>query len=162
VCLFGCSEPTPEESGSSYAELLTVYNAELQALDRLERKREELIAKHKAALGPSMDNAAKALDALLSSTREAGKQLDLKGATDPNDLLDRAVEHAEKAQAATTGLLESVSSATEPTEEEAAQLAEQNEQFERDLAEIDRQIAAQMARVDRARQARDAAEAAQK
>ena len=37
-----------------------------------------------------------------------------------------------------------------------------NQQFERDLAEIDRQIAEQKARVDRARQARDAAEAAQK
>ena len=134
VCLIGCSEPAPEESGPSYADLVTVYNAELQSLDRLERKREELMAKHEAALKPS---------------------------TDPNELLDRAVEHAEKAQDLTSRLLESVSSAAEPTEEEIQKRAELTEQFERELAAIDEQIVEQKARVDRAREARDAAEATQ-
>ena len=98
VCLIGCSEPAPEESGPSYADLVTVYNAELQSLDRLERKREERIAKHEVALRPSTEDAAKALDATLSSAKEVGKQSNLDGVTDPNELLDRAVEHAEKAQ----------------------------------------------------------------
>ena len=44
LCLFGCGGPTAER-GPSYAELVTIYNAELQSLDRLERKREELISK---------------------------------------------------------------------------------------------------------------------
>jgi hypothetical protein len=160
VCLIGCSEPVPEESGPSYADLVTVYNAELEALDRLERKREERIAKHEAALRPSTTDAAEALDATLSSAREVGEQLNLDGVTDPNELLDRAVEHAEKAQDVTSRLLESVGSAAEPTEEEIQARAELTEQFERDLAAIDKQIEEQEARVERARAARDAAEAA--
>jgi hypothetical protein len=162
VCLIGCSEPAPEESGPSYADLVTVYNAELQALDRLERKREERIAKHEVALRPSTEDAAKALAATLSSAKEVGKQSNLDGVADPNELLDRAVEHAEKAQDLSSRLLESVSSAAEPTEEEIQKQAELTEQFDRDLAVIDKQIAEQKVRVDRARATRDAAEAAQK
>ncbi len=158
----GCSEPTTERSGSSYADLVTIYNAELQAMDRLERKREALIANHEAALGPSTEDAAQAIDALLSSAQEAGKQLGLDGATDPDELLDRAVAHAEKTQDLTSDLLESVRSATEPTEEELQQQAELTKQFERDLAAIDKQIVKQKARVERALKARDAAEAARK
>jgi hypothetical protein len=160
-CLLGCSEPTAEKSGPSYADLVTIFNAELQAMDRLERKREALIANHEAALGPSVEDAAQAIDALLSSANEAGKQLGLDGATDPNELLDRAVAHAEKTHDLTSGLLESVRSATEPTEEEVQKQAELTKQFERDLAAIDKQIVEQKARVERARKARDAAEAAQ-
>ena len=162
VSLIGCSEPAPKKSGPSYADLVTVYNAELQALDRLERKREELIAKHEAALKPSTDDAAKALDATLSSAKEAGKQLNLEGVTDPNELLDRAVEHAEQAQDLTSRLLQSVSSASEPSKEEVQRRAKLTEQLERDLAAIDKQIAEQRVRVDRAQKARDAAEAAPK
>ena len=161
LCLFGCGGPTAER-GPSYAELVTIYNAELQALDRLERKREELISKHQASLGPSAEGAAKAIDALLSSANQAGKQLDLDGVSDSNDLLDRAVEHAEKTQDLTSELLESVSSAAEPTEEEVQKQAELSQQFERDLAAIEQQIAEQKTRVDRALKARDAAEAAPK
>lgn len=159
VSLNGCSEST--DGGSSYAELVTIYNTELQALDRLERKREELVAKQKEALGPSTEDAVKALDTLLSSAKEAGKELNLEGVNDPNELLDRAVAHAETVQGATAGLLESVSAVAEPTEEDVAKKAEQNAQYERELAEIDQQITEQKARVDRARKARDKAEAAQ-
>ena len=162
VCLIGCGEPTSQESGPSYADLVTVTNAELQALDRLERKREELIATQKTALRPSTEDAAQALDALLSSASEAGKQLNLKDVTDSNDLLDRAVEHAEKVQDITSEILESVSSGTEPTEEEVKKEAERTEQIERELAAIDKQIAEQKVRVDRALKARDAAEEARK
>ena len=162
LCLIGCGGPTAEEKGPSYAELVTIYNAELQSLDRLERKREELTTKHQAALGPSAEDAAKAIDALLASANEAGKQLDPNGAADPSELLDRAVAHAEKTHDLTSELLKSVSSAAEPTEEEVQKQAELTKQFERDLAAIDKQIAAQKVRVDRALKARDAAEAARK
>ena len=43
----------------------------------MERKREERIAKHEAALKQLTDNAAKSLEATLSSANELGKQLDL-------------------------------------------------------------------------------------
>ena len=162
LCLVGCGGPSAEEKGPSYAELVTIYNAELQSLDRLERKREELVTKHEASLGPSAADATKAIDALLSSASEAGKQLDMNGVADSNELLDRAVEHAEKTQDITTELLKSVSSAAEPTEEEVQKQAKQTQQYERDLAAIDKQIAEQKARVERALEARDAAEATRK
>ena len=88
--------------------------------------------------------------------------MDLDSVTDSNELLDRAVAHAEKTQDITSELLESVSSAAEPTEEEVQKQAELTQQFERDLAAIDKQIAEQKTRVDRALKARDAAEAAPK
>ena len=142
VGLLGCSEPTAEKSGSSYADLVTIFNAELQAMDRLERKREALVANHERSLGPSTEDTAQAIDALLSSVseagNEAGKQLGLDGATDPNELLDRAVAHAEKTHDLTSGLLESVRSAAEPTEEEIQKQAELTKQFERDLAAMDK------------------------
>ncbi len=158
----GCSGPSVEEKGPSYAELVTIYNAELQTLDRLERKREELVTKHGASLGPSAADATKAIDALLSSASEAGKSLDLKGVTDSNELLDRAVEHAEKTQGIANELLKSVSSAAEPTEEEVQKQAKLTQQFERDLATLDKQITEQKVRVERAQKARDTAEAARK
>ena len=161
VGLVGCSPPAAKESGPSYAELLSIYNSELQALDRLEGKRDELIAMHQAALEPPTEDAAQTLDSLLSSANEAVKQIDLEGVTDPNELLDRAVEHAAQAGEVASGLLESVTAAAEPTEEELQKQAELTAQFERELAAIDDEIAAQQARVDRAREARDAAEPAQ-
>jgi hypothetical protein len=161
ICLVGCGEPA-EESGSSYADLVSIYNTELQSLVLLQRQREDLVAKHTATLGPSTADAEKVLDALLSSANEAGQQINLEGVTDPNDLLDRAVEHAEKVQGVTSELLESVSTAAEPSADEVKKTAELTKQYELELAQLDKQIEAQKVRVDRALKARDAAEAAQK
>ncbi len=160
--LTGCSEPTAEDNGHSYVDLVTIYNAELQTLDRLERKREELKAKHETALGPSTIDATKALETILSSANEAGKQLDLNDVTDPNELLDRTVAHAEKTKDLTAELLESVSSATEPSEKDLQNKTKLTEQFEHKLAAIEKEIAEQKVRVDRARAERDAAEATRK
>ena len=157
----GCGgPPSALQSGPSYAELLSIYNSELAALDRLERKREELVKSHEAQLLPSTEEAAEALSALLTSAGEAGNELNLDTA-DPDELLDRAVEHAEKTQEITAQLLETASSQAEPSEEEAQRRANLTEQFEQELAALDAEIAEQKARVDRARTARDAAEAAQ-
>ena len=157
----GCGgPPSAEQIGPSYAELLSIYNSELAALDRLERKREELIQSHEAQLQPSTEEALEALNALLSTAGAAGKELNLDTA-DPDELLDRAVEHAEKTQEITAQLLETASSQAEPSEEEAQRRAKLTEQFERELAALDAEIAEQKERVDRARAARDAAEAAQ-
>ena len=123
--------------------------------------RAPLIVRHEAALKPSGDATQEMLNALLGSATEAGNQLDLSEITDPNDLLDRAVEHAEKTQNIAAQLLETASSKAEPTEEEAQRQAELTAQFEQDLAALDKEIADQKARVDRARAARDAAEAEQ-
>jgi hypothetical protein len=154
--LTGCSD------GPSYSELVTVYNAELQALDRLEGKREALIVKHEAATGLSAGDVADTLNTLLSSAKEAGASLNLEGVTDSNELLDRAVEHAEKAEGITSGILEAVSAAEQPTAEETQQQAEATAQFDQDLAALDQEIAEQKDRVERARKARDKADPAQK
>ena len=159
----GCGgPPSAEQSGPSYAELLSIYNSELDALDRLERKREELILRHEAQLQPSTEDAVAALNALLASANEAGVKLNLSDTADPDELLDRAVEHAEKTQDIAAQLLESASADAEPSEEEAQRRAKLTEQFESELAALNEEIAQQKERVDRASSARDAAEALQK
>ena len=158
----GCGSPAPvAPTGPSYAELVSIYGDEMAALDRLESKRADLVEKHEEQLQPSVEDATAALGALLGAATETGSQLNLDNTGDPNDLLDRAIAHAEATQGIAEKALAAASSAAEPSEEEAAKHAELTEKFEAELAALDVEIAEQKARVDRARQARDAAEAAQ-
>ncbi len=157
----GCGSPAAvQPAAPSYAELVTIYNAELASLDRLERKRVDLVDRHEAALQPTVEDATAALGALLTSATEAGNQLDLGNSGDPNDLLDAAVAHAEATQGIAAEALAAASATNEPSEEKAQQNAELTKQFEAELAALDVEIAEQKSRVDRARAARDAAEAA--
>ena len=159
----GCSPPAQNEpSGPSYAELVVTYNAELQALDRLEAKRMGLV-KQIATVGKVTDaSALEALNAILGSAQAVGAEA---GAvpSDPQKVLDQAVEQAEAAAKTLQDLSDAVTDkssggplSNEPLspEDEAARNKLMDE-----LQELEKEIDAQKQRVVRAREARDAAEA---
>ena len=91
VALFGCGQEVAEQDSSpSYADLVSIYNNELAALDRLEKKREELLARHEEQLSPSPEDALKALGDVLNSAVTSESQLESDADFDPNAMLDRA------------------------------------------------------------------------
>jgi hypothetical protein len=122
----------------SYADLVVIYNAEVQSLERLENKRKEVLA---SIASRNQEDAVKALAGSLGSLGA--------GATsgNPNDALDKAVAAAE-AQAKLLNQAANNSSQASMSEEDKAK-----------LAEIDAEIAKQRERVEKAKAARDAAEA---
>jgi len=149
----------------SYADLVVIYNAEMEGLDRLENKKNELIATHEKQLQPSGDDAVKALTDVLSAANEAYRGSDSDEALDPQAALDRAAEKVEKAQEVASQLLESLTQPveTQPAEnggvQDTVETDPRIEDFNRQLEAIEEEIKKQQARVDRAREARDAAEA---
>lgn len=137
----------------SYADLVVVYNAELESLDRLEQKRAKLVADYEATLRPSSDEA---LQSLLGELGGAGSEKPKLDAADPNELLDQAIANAEHVEDKTAELLKAVSEQSAAETDNLEPLY--SEEFKQKLAEMDEEIAAQKARVERARKARDAAE----
>ena len=152
----GCSssKEEPKSDEPTYAELVVIHNGELQALDRLERKRKELVTEYEAKHRPEGEVTLKSVADLISSAGAASKEGSAAPSTDPNVALDQAVENAEKAQQATSKLIETMAQAGGEGEGQVVY----SEEFQKQLADLDAEIAAQQARVDRARQARDAAE----
>lgn len=159
----GCttSNDTPEEEGPSYKDLVVIYNAELETLDRLEQKREKLIEAYEAAHRP---DAQDALNSIAEAVRSAGELRQSSGdkkeiPADPEAALDQAVAGAEQAQQVAAKLFQSM---TQPSDKAKGSAAQEpvpySEEFKQQLAELDAEIEAQKARVERARQARDAAE----
>jgi len=157
LCSVGCAP-----AGPSYAELVTIYNTELEVLERFERQREELVAKYEAATQPQSTDTLEALQGVLES---ATKALSDSAATvdlaDPEALLEKvsgeqgaAKELAGELRGAVTG--QPVEK--ELTAEEAQQRDNLKQEFEEKLAKLDAEIAAQKERVDKARAARDSAE----
>ena len=177
--LVGCSQP---ETGPSYAELVVTYNAELEALDRLEAKRAKLVAEYTAAMKPPAGDTLSHLQGLLDSARElqeGGVNLDT---TDPNALLDELAEQGGAAEDIANqlvdGLLGGQSADAEAAPESTAESTEKptvesdassktdlealKAKYESELAALDKEIAEQKTRVERARAARDEAEAKQR
>lgn len=154
LSLAGCSgsiaNPQP-----SYADLVDTYNGELETLERLEKRRADLIAGYQAKLRPEADQAIQALTDVLNSAGQPGGQLAADGAADPQAALDRAVASAEQTQQVTSQLLDA---AMQSAQEGKAHAAEYPEELQRELAALDEEIESQRARVERARAARDAAE----
>ncbi|MBN1853544.1 MAG: hypothetical protein JW829_12505 [Pirellulales bacterium] len=150
----GCSP-----QGPSLADLISIYNAELAALDRLEQKRAELVKAYQSELLPTNEDAAKLIGNVLQGAVEAGKTLDLNEMADPNKALDLAVDHAQKTQDTMGQLLQNLNPEAKPDEKEIQRRAKITEKFEAELAAIDKEIEAQKERVEQARKARDAAEA---
>ena len=152
----GCGS---SESQPSYADLVVVYNAELETLDRLERKRAELVATYEQQFRPDAEDALAAITGALSAAGEANRQIGAESAADPHDALDQAIESAMNVQQATSQVLEA---ATEQAGAEGGSTgslaAHYSEEFKLQLASLDKEIDEQKARVERARQARDAAE----
>ena len=156
VTTIGCAtdnEPT-------YADLVAIYNAELSALDRLEKKKQELIANHEAQLRPSSDDAMQVLsDVLTTAASEFTREADPDAGLDPNAALDQAVENAQNTKDVFSQLLDSVTQPpADESEEDEARRTEMTAEYEKQLAALDEEIEKQKQRVERARQARDDAE----
>ena len=157
VVTTGCADVADSEP--SYADLVAIHNAELSALDRLEKKKQELIANHEAQLRPSSEDAVKALADVLTTAGELTREVDPGVPLDPNAALDQAIESAQKQQDVVSQLFDSVTQPpADESEEEVARRAEITAEFEKQLAALDEEIEKQNQRVERARKARDAAE----
>lgn len=163
--LFGC-EQTAKDSAPSYAELVVTYNAELETLDRLEAKREKLVAQRAAALAPKTSgNTLSKLEGLLRSTNNLNDGTDFDTTSDPDALLDRLTDRNGEAQEIAGQLLDGLlggeltESVPEPRPDIAAALALQKTEHEAELEALDTEINKQRERVGRARAARDATEA---
>ena len=157
VVTTGCADVADSEP--SYADLVVIYKTELESLDRLEKKKEDLIAKHEAQLRPSPDDAVQALTDVLTSASDLVREVDPDAVLDPNAALDQAIESAQKQQDVVSQLFDSVTQPpADESEEEVARRAEITAEFEKQLAALDEEIEKQNQRVERARKARDAAE----
>ncbi len=154
----GCSsskEEAPKEVGPSYAELVIIYNAELEALDRLERKRKEMITDYEEEHRPNAQETLQSLTNLIDSAGAVNREAGAAPPADPNAALDQAVSDAEKAQQVASQLLHSMTQASE--QEKSHQQVVYSEAFQQQLAALDAEIEAQRKRAENARQARDAA-----
>lgn len=170
TCFLGGCQQEPAASGPSYADLVVTYNAEIEALDRLETKRDTLIREYAQATAPNQSAEAIArLEGLLKSARDL-KDGDASSTTsDPNELLDQLNERNAGAQDIANQALNELlgggatdaQNAPTPSPEDAAASAEKKVAFEASLASLDAEIAQQKQRVERARQARDAAESSE-
>jgi hypothetical protein len=128
----------------SYADLVVTYNAELETLEKLEAKREKLVADH---LSQTQQAAIKAaVNSIQSGEAQAIP-------SDPNAALDRAVAAAEMQAQLQSGLSESLGLSSE-----SGAAPKYPEALQRQLAGLDAEIADQQARVQRAKAARDAAQ----
>ncbi|WP_425401038.1 hypothetical protein [Aeoliella sp.] len=153
VAAVGCAT---KEDKASYADLVMIYNAEAEALDRLERKRADRIAEYEATLRPSGDAAIEALGGMLESMKDTPPP-DLNAA-DPNELLDNAIANAENLDAQAGDLLEAAAAAAGKPPSREAIVGLYSEEFKAELAALDAEIEEQRARVDKAKANRDAAE----
>ncbi len=129
---------------SSYADLVVIYNAEVQAMDNLEAKRKILIAEY------SEKAQTDAIKAAMNSIESVAKSA---SASSPNNALDQAVAAAE----AQSQLLKKLEDSRGASSSNAN--SEFPEELKRKLSELDDAIAKQKERVERARIARDAEEA---
>lgn len=131
---------------ASHAELVVTYNAEVQALDRLEAKRKTLIADFaKQIQEQAIKDAVSSLQPGLIPSN-------------PNEALDRAVASAEAQARLQSGLLEKLGQTPTSGADSTSVEIEYPETLKRQLTEIDAEIADQRQRVDKAKAARDASE----
>lgn len=162
VMLCGCAEsvaPAP-----SYAELVVTYNAELETLDRLEAKREQLVAEIAAAARNDSGEAIGSLDDLLQKAKSLKEGANSDLPTDPEALFDHLADGSGEAQELAGQLIDgllgsdSKSAKPEPTPEEVAAAKARQAAFQAELTTLDVELAKQKERVERARSARDAAD----
>ncbi len=147
----GCSNT--EEKGPSYADLVVIYNEEVESLDRLENKKRRLIAEYEEKNAPRTDGTTEALAAILDATKNArDKQSTDAPIVDPDQALDKAIADAEKLG---DQLLDSAAKGLDKDSKPVVY----SEEFKQQLAALDKEIESQRARVERAHQARDEAEA---
>ena len=159
VCsLGGCQ---PKAAAPSYADLVTIYNGEVSALDRLENKREKLVKEYETKIATLVAGNLSSLQGILDSASSSLESAGGEQATDPEQLLDQLTANQEAANEAAGNLL-SVMQGNVETGELSPELAEKKAQLEKELQEklavLDAEIEEQQARVNRARADRDAAQ----
>ena len=149
----------PIEKKPSYADLVVIYNAEAETLERLERKRDDMVAKYEQTLSPTGEEALEALSGLIGGINNAAGNAPNLEATDPNERLDQAIATAENMNDQAEALIEAVKQSQSQPADRATIEAMYSDEFKAKLAELDAEIDAQRERVEKARAARDAAEA---
>ena len=153
LSIAGCQN---SKSEPSYADLVVIYNAEVEALDRLQKKHDELLEKLELLTQPSKaDKAADMLKGFLETAGDLKRKHKDRLPEDPNELLDLALENTDKAEVIASQVIDAVST---PSEEEASARQEELISLRVKLAELDKEIAEQEKRVERARKNRDVAE----
>ena len=163
VATVGCNQPVVE-SGPSYAELVITYNAEMETLDRLERKREELVKAYtEAEIARKADSKSLSLDdAMDVAKRMASEIRESDVPANPDALLGELAKRTggvdEVADKLIGGLLGESKDEPKLTPEEIEANEKRQSEHEDKIAKLDEEIAAQKERVDRARAARDSAE----
>jgi hypothetical protein len=156
----GCTaEKAVPENKPSYADLVVTYNAEMETLDRLERKRKDLVAEYQQRSRPSPDDAVKAITDALNSATAKSDDGTTAAPADPQAVLDQTEQNTKKVSQAVSDLWKAATQPTDtPPENQTPEQKAAAEEFQRQLAQLDQEIAKQRERVERARQARDAAE----
>lgn len=158
IVAFACGGCSSQDEGPTYAELLTIYNAEAETLERLQRQRAAMVAEYEATLRPSTEEAVRALLGDARDATAAAREGDELNSADPNEQLDAIIGNAEQAEAQVGALLDAVAQqgGGTPADREAIE-ALYSDEFKARLAELDAEIEQQRERVAKARAARDAA-----
>ncbi len=129
----------------SYADLVVIYNAEVETLDNLDEKRKSLIADY---FSQEQRNSMKAAVESIKSG-DANRV-----PSNPNQALDQAVVAAEMQAQLQSGLMEGLGLSTDSAES----TDDYPEKLKAKLTEVDAEIASQKERVQRAKDARNAAQ----
>jgi hypothetical protein len=129
---------------TSYADLVVIYNAEIETLERLENKRKSLIADFFSQA------QEKAFRSAVNSIESGGAQ---RVPSNPNQALDQAVAAAELQAELQSGLVDTLGLSSSPKDEKNFP-----EELKSKLAELDAEIADQQQRVKRAKEDRDSAQ----
>ncbi len=130
---------------TSYADLVVIYNAEVETLDNLENKRKSLVADY---FGQAQKEAMKAA----VNSIQTGDANRVPG--NPNQALDQAVAAAEMQAQLQSGLMEGLGL----TSDSADAAADYPDELKAKLKDLDAEIASQKQSVQRAKDARDAAQ----
>jgi len=148
----GCNQ------GPSYADLVTIYNEELETLDRLTSQRDELQAQRAVLTSPSKgERASNMLQGILEQAEALKSQNEENLPADANALVDQAIDNANEAKAIADQVLNAVAANGNGDEEGSVDRTAEIARIDTELAKLEKEIEAQQVRVDRAKEKRDAA-----
>lgn len=148
----GCNQ------GPSYADLVTIYNEELETLDRLTSQRDKLQTQRTVLTEPSKrEKASNMLQGILEQAEALKSQNEEKLPADANALADRAIENANQAKVIADQALNAIAASGNGNDDGGADRTAEIAKIDAELAKLEKEIEAQQARVDRAKEKRDAA-----
>lgn len=152
----GCGKKEP--AGPSYAEALTIYNQEVQRLDRLKQQRDEL---QQRLVPPATEGLEKAAVELLSNSAEMRKStVDVLKDLGGGGVLPETEGVGDKQQKMLDAVQQQLEAVNKQKAQQQKEFEAKRKEVEARIAELDRQIAEQQQKVARAKADLDRAEAA--